>query len=431
MNDTRNWLIIAHCMNMDGQAASHHVSDKLPYLVKAGITPVLLSAFSGKKDVLYEHHQVFSPAPSGLKFEMRHFLRNRIQSKLLCESLIAIFTIFILPFFLIEKTLLRFDSQWSWCISSWLLGLRLMKKKKFELIYVQGGASSAFLCAHWLSRKYNLPWIAECYDPLIHDSWGRSNAAYNWNRMIEKIICINSSSAIWYTEGALEEASKRNPQLGARGVVVRPGMSPPNFGDACYKKGSKIKFCYFGGLTDERTLSSFLKPLKEFLHENPSMQNKIEIHSYGGDFDKHTLNSIDSSIRSIVYNHGRLRHDPKTNKSGRQRVLEEMKKSDVLLLLHGEGRICKLYIPSKIYEYLWTKRPVFICTPCPGEWMKFINPCSNFVSNQSTKESIQNNIGRACQKWHNGDMNDISKQKCFSAEDSTLVITKLVDSLLG
>jgi len=47
------------------------------------------------------------------------------------------------------------------------------------------------------------------------------------------------------------------------------------------------------------------------------------------------------------------------------------------------------------------------------------------------KESIQNNIGRACQKWHNGDMNDISKQKCFSAENSTLVITKLVDSLLG
>ena len=93
----RNWLIIAHCMNMDGQAASHHVSDKLPCLSSKGIRPILLSAASGKKDKEFEHHQVFSLFPSGLKFEMRHFLRNRLTDKRISECLLAIFSVLIFP----------------------------------------------------------------------------------------------------------------------------------------------------------------------------------------------------------------------------------------------------------------------------------------------------------------------------------------------
>ena len=114
----RKWLVIAHCMNMDGQAASHHVSDKLPYLRNVGIEPILLSAASGSKDLNFEHHQVFSPAPSGLKFEMRHYLRKRISNKHIAESLIAFFTIIILPFFLVEKIFIRYDSQWSWFLTA-------------------------------------------------------------------------------------------------------------------------------------------------------------------------------------------------------------------------------------------------------------------------------------------------------------------------
>jgi hypothetical protein len=39
-----------------------------------------------------------------------------------------------------------------------------------------------------------------------------------------------------------------------------------------------------------------------------------------------------------------------------------MRQVDLLLLLHGTDAFCEEYIPSKLYEYLWTQRPVLALT---------------------------------------------------------------------
>jgi hypothetical protein len=60
----------------------------------------------------------------------------------------------------------------------------------------------------------------------------------------------------------------------------------------------------------------------------------------------------------VVRRFGRLETDPATGESGRDRVLKRMQTVDALLLLHGMHRFCEEYIPSKLYEYLWTQRPI-------------------------------------------------------------------------
>ena len=423
----RNWLIIAHCMNMDGQAASHHVSDKLPCLSSKGIRPILLSAASGKKDKEFEHHQVFSLFPSGLKFEMRHFLRNRLTDKRISECLLVIFSVLIFPMYVLEKIFIRFDSQWSWCFSAYLRGSRIMRKKSIDAIYVHGGASSAFIAAYWLSKKFKTLWIAECYDPLIHDSWNRSRSAYRWNAMVEGIICKHAHLAIWYTEGALNQARSRNCALGERGVVVRPGMSEPLLSGVNYVRGPKIRFCYFGGLTNERSLITFLKPLVEILKVKPELKNKIEVHTYGGNLDEKTNGFLNEhqQLKTLLKTHGRLGYEQTTGKSGRQRVNEEMKKADFLILLHGVGQICELYIPSKAYEYLWAKRPIFILTPCPNVWNEFIDESLHFIVNQNGPKAVGNYILDAIQRWELGNSINLVNQKTYSSEDAVTQIFEL------
>ena len=39
-----------------------------------------------------------------------------------------------------------------------------------------------------------------------------------------------------------------------------------------------------------------------------------------------------------------------------------MRASDVLLGLHGNYEWCAEYIPSKLYDYYWTNRPIFAVT---------------------------------------------------------------------
>lgn len=73
----QRWLILAHAFNMDGRAASQTITDKMPHLLAAGIEPVVLSGALGRQDAHLEHHQLWPWGPAGIRFELRHVLRDR------------------------------------------------------------------------------------------------------------------------------------------------------------------------------------------------------------------------------------------------------------------------------------------------------------------------------------------------------------------
>ena len=89
--------------------------------------------------------------------------------------------------------------------------------------------------------------------------------------------------------------------------------------------------------------------------------------------------------------------------------------------------ICNLYIPSKAYEYLWAKRPIIVITPCPIEWIKFMDEKIHSIINQDIPEQIGNCILNSVQDWENGKFVDLETQKTYSAEDAISQILKYVD----
>lgn len=423
---SQNWLIIAHCMNMDGQAASHHVSDKLQYLKRSGISPILLSAASGTKDPQYQHYQVFSPFPSGIKFELRHFIRLRIKNRILSKVLLLFINLIIIPFYFLEKVFLSLDSQWSWFISVYFFGRRIIKSQKIDFIYVLGGASSGFLAAHLLSKSDKIPFIAECFDPLISSEWKRSRMCFHFNKWVESLICRHAQAVVWYTNGAKNEALHRNPALGQRGHVIRPGMEPPNFNGVEYHKNEKIKFSYFGGLSKERSLLPVIKAICELLLDKPEYSKVIELHVYGGKLDESSNTFIQKNSCNFLKVHGRLEYDQNSKKSGRQQVLEKMRNADVLVLIHGIGQITKLYIPSKTYEYLWAKRPIMLLTPCPEEWDGLLPEEENYIINSNQIPQFKPALNFLIKKWERNGLPDCNFTKSFSTENSVKQIMNII-----
>jgi hypothetical protein len=76
--------------------------------------------------------------------------------------------------------------------------------------------------------------------------------------------------------------------------------------------------------------------------------------------DKTSKQSIDRlALQDNVISHGRIEQDPVTKESGRIRVAKYMRQQDVLLLMHGNYEACSEYIPSKMYDYFWSNRPIF------------------------------------------------------------------------
>jgi len=356
---SQSWLILSHAFNMDGRAASHTITDKIPHLIAHGVTPIVVSAVTGRKDSVVEHHQLLPVSPVGLRFDLRHVLRKRIASRVAYKLAVGLMTLALSPFYLLEKLLLRLEPQWSWFIPAYLRGLRLIRERKPALIYSTGGANSAHFAGYLLARRTGLPWIAEIHDPMVYENWERRRMALRFAGWLEGKICERADLALWFVDTALERARARHPALGERGKVLIPGADRPAFGKIPYRKGDELVIGHFGSLAPTRNLSVFLEALASVLQHRPELASVVRLEIYGSDPDAVSAAAIARfPYAGVVRQIGRLERDPATGESGRDRVLKRMQTVDALLLLHGTERFCEEYIPSKLYEYLWTERPI-------------------------------------------------------------------------
>ncbi len=119
----KNWLIISHAYNMDGRAASQTITDKIPFLLSAGINIQVLSAKTGTKDSVVQHTQLFPWGPSAFRFDFRHYIGLRFGNGFLYRVLTGFLGLVLAPLIFLEKILIGFSSQWSWFMPATLVAI--------------------------------------------------------------------------------------------------------------------------------------------------------------------------------------------------------------------------------------------------------------------------------------------------------------------
>ncbi len=343
---------------MDGRAASQTITDKLPFLHKRGWNLHILSAVTGVLDRQYSHQQILPWGPSGFRFDLRHYLRNRWGRNVWTSSVLSCCFVVLLPFILIEKFLIGLSSQWSWAIPASIRGIICVKSKRINLIYSTGGAWSAHVAGYFIAKWTGIPWIAEVHDPLVVSDSGMSWREAYVQRWLEKKICQHTQLAWWFTDAALDRVKSRNPDFQSNVCAIIPGANPPEVSSQ-HKYGDQLNIAYFGILSETRTLKNFLLALQQFISTNSQKRSSIKLHIYGGSLDTISKKIIEEyQLSDVVIVHGRLEYDHLTKISGRDQITQKMYEADVLLLLHGNHDGCAEYIPSKTYEYFWSKRPI-------------------------------------------------------------------------
>jgi hypothetical protein len=373
MNSEKRWLILSHGFNMDGRAASQTITDKIPYLLEAGIEPIVFSAITGIKDQRFPHRQFLAWGPAAFRFDFRHWIANQYGRGLLYKVLTGAVSILLAPLIALEKLFLGYSSQWSWAIPAFIHGRKLIRSGKVDLVYSTGGAWSAHLAGLWLKKSTGIKWIAEIHDPMVIRKSPADDGAdkprnrdAQFRQYLEKEIIRFSDFAWWFTQGAVHYAKVRNTNLNApgnsQGFMVLPGANPPGglSKEAVHQYSDTLNLCHFGSLAKDRSLSTILNAVHVLLEKYPKARQHIRVHAYGAPLDVLTIEAIKRfGFDDLLQAHGRLEKDPVSGKSGRERVVEKMQEADVLILLHGNDEWCAEYIPSKFYEYLWADRPVW------------------------------------------------------------------------
>jgi len=409
----KRWLILSHGFNMDGRASSQTITDKMPYLLAAGIEPTVFSAITGIKDQRFPHQQFLAWGSAAFRFDFRHWIANQYGRGFIYKVLTRSVSIMLAPFIGLEKLVLGYSSQWSWAMPAYLHGLRRIRQGKVNLIYSTGGAWSAHLAGLWLKKATGLPWIAEIHDPLVIRSGPTDpgfakprNRDARFRQYLERQICKYADDVWWFTDGALHYAKVRNSNLNtkgnAHGFMVLPGAEPP--GGLSMSKphqySSTLNLCHFGSLAKDRSLSTILQAISRLLAKYPDARDRIRVHAYGAPLDVLTTEAIALyGYHDILLAHGRLEKDLVTGKSGRERVVEKMQEADVLILLHGNDEWCAEYIPSKFYEYLWAGRPIWGITHRNPQLDQMLSERGAYCSTEGDAEGIALALERIYLDW--------------------------------
>lgn len=354
------WLILAHSFNADGKAASQTITDKIPALVDAGIELTIISAATGTKDKKLHHIQRMPWGPSGWRFDFRHIMQRRFGRGVLYRVTTLVVSVLLLPFIAVERLVFGLGNQASWALPAAVTGLGLARRGEVDLIYSTGGAASAHHAAAVIKARFGLPWIAEIHDPMVvredaSDDGTRPRKSRNarYLQRLEARICREADLVWWFTPAAMEYARLRTPALGEKGLVVLPGARQPTAAGR-HVYGNTLDINHFGAISDSRSLAPLIEALAALVRERPEVASAMRVHSWGSALDAASLDALASTkLEPMVVVHDRQSRDDAN------RIMHE---SDVLLMLHGDYEWCAEYVPSKIYEYFWTDRPILAVT---------------------------------------------------------------------
>lgn len=347
--ENKCWLILTYRANIEGSACSQHIDDRLPFFQKQGIEPVLLTGPVGEPSKTWIHFRTHSLAPSGIRFELRHFLRKHLHKRWQFKLVETILLLPVLPLYLLEKIIINLESEWSWWLLASLRGFFLSRRLHPEVIYSTGGSASAHVAAMLIKQWTGTKWLAETQDPLVHDhDWQRSRRVLKVYKSLEKEICNRADSFVFLVRSAMDHTTQR-VQGNCRGAAIYPGSVPSFFQHGLYAKGERCRFAHFGSLAGTRNLVVFFQALQQVLADDETLRKQVQVDVYGS-FD----GDSDREMKRLQLEHLVVRHGP----VDRREALVAMQQTECLLLIQNVIYFSCETIPSKVYEYLLSGRPI-------------------------------------------------------------------------
>lgn len=389
------WLIISYFANIDGMAPSHHIDDRLPTFRQKGIEVYLLTSPCGpryEKDI--RHIRVFSPAPSGIRYEVRHILRRYTRKRFWFKFWETLLLLPIYPLYFIEKAFFRLDSTWSWFITATIMAIILSIKYRLNIIYSTGGPVSAHIAAIVTSRITGIPHIAEFQDPLVHQYAAPGRFERHFIKRVEAVVLKKAAASVFLTQRAAENAKKRNPKA-IKITTIYAGTAPHKRRIRPYERDEKFIIAHFGSLGGSRNLDYIFMVLIKLLHEYPEFKNYIRLELYGNNSRIVKRQIEQFPIKEILNTKGKVK---------RQEAIDSMQRADVLLLIQNTDDVSFETIPSKVYEYLHSGRPILALVYRNHELQAMLEAAGHIVVQADDTDAIKGAIETYVNRWRDNEL---------------------------
>lgn len=214
----------------------------------------------------------------------------------------------------------------------------------------------------YFSRKYNIPLIADfrdglLFEPIEDKRINQYRCIRDTYRDIERQTLRHARFVTTICSPITRYFRDTYPQTSAVVETISNGFDPDDYRDIPVQdsfSSHNFNILHVGRFSlSDPTISAdgFFKALRQLIHEKPHLKNTIRVH-LAGELNRAELDSIQDLIQeNIVIYYGLV---PRGHCLGMQR------QADLLLIITRPGR--RSAVSAKIFEYLYSRRPIIALT---------------------------------------------------------------------
>lgn len=247
-----------------------------------------------------------------------------------------------------------------------------LKEQKIDVVVTSGPPHSLHLIGLDLKKKLpHIKWIADFRDPWTEISYYKhlklTKSSDKKHRQLESDVFKNAdiTLATSYTD------AENFRQHGANAICITNGFDendadkiiPPE-NEKSQTHQQNFTLSYIGVLEQLRNPENLWKALDELVTTRTDFAEKF-ILKFAGRVDDKILSSLENSgLKGHIRNLGYLSHD---------KAIEEMSKSNLLLITNFPNQSSKGIIPGKIFEYLASGKLIVSFGPDEADVSKILD----------------------------------------------------------
>ncbi len=224
-----------------------------------------------------------------------------------------------------------------------------LQKNKVDYIIATGDPFVLFFYAKKLSKKYNIPWIADYRDPWSQDIALKNRyLSKNWFKFQEKRNLKSVFKIITVSEFLKSKISQLIPNKEIS--LITNGYDPTIIEEVALfpQNNTKLSIGYAGTIYNWHPIELFLKTINECIEAQENLE--FTINFYG-------VNNRENLEKSIQNNFPKLKnHVQFYNRMSNKDLLYKLANNNVLLLFNYYS-----FMGTKIYDYLGIKRKILFC----------------------------------------------------------------------
>ncbi|MEE4311251.1 MAG: glycosyltransferase [candidate division KSB1 bacterium] len=301
--------------------------------------------------------------------------------------------------------------------------IRLIYEEKIDYIYSTSPPHSVQLIAERAAEKTGLPWVADFRDEWSADpSFSGSSFAAS-HKAMERSVIDKCDHLITITRTAADHFSTKIS--GDKVTFLPNGFDPDDFngiepgGDS--SKG-KLIIAYCGRLNRTHSPIPFFESLSSLLTEKKIAAEQVKIKIFGNPKNSRYLKSFPVLEKCVTAGS----YVPHTA------CLSELSDSDALLLLATKMNWTQ-FLPAKMFEYFYLKKPILAIISGRGELNDALTDYGPvYVGYENDPESISRAMLQMYNDWKTRRLKrdaDDAYVRRFNRKDQTGTLCEIFDQL--